>query len=156
MIPLVRHFKHSKMGRGADIGMEIVGLEELERAFLMLPAAVAKKAIRQNLRAGAKIVLAQAKENAPVDSGDLKRSLKVRAGKRSRNTISIRVATGKDWFKGDTFYGAFVEFGTKRMEAQHYVQRAYETTKDKVIAMLKIGITTAIDAAVRALKSKAA
>lgn len=155
MIPFVRHFKHSRMGRGADVGMEIVGLEEVERALRMLPAAAAKKAIRQALRIGGKMVLAQAKQNVPVASGALKKSLKVRAGKRTRkNVISIRVATADDWFKGDTFYGAFIEFGTVRIKAQHYVQRAYDQKKVAVSAMLRRTILANIDILVRAARTK--
>lgn len=135
-------------------GMTIVGVEEVERALRALPGKVAKQAIRKPLRAGAKIVLARAKQNVPAESGALKKSLKVRAGKRSRNTISIRVATGKGWFTGETFYGAFVEFGTAKMKARHYVQRAYAQTKDKVAAFLKREILSNIEALVRASKTK--
>ncbi|MDK1104035.1 MAG: HK97 gp10 family phage protein [Actinomycetota bacterium] len=134
--------------------MHITGLEELLKALGSLPKKVARQAIRKPLREGAKIVLAEAKRNVPKGkTGNLKRSLKVRAGKRKKGTISIRVVTSEGWFKGDTFYGAFVEYGTHKMEARNYVRNAYNTTKDRVRKLIERGIVKNIDQAVRELKA---
>jgi HK97 gp10 family phage protein len=74
--------------------------------------------MRPALRAGGKPVLAAAKANAPKKSGSLRKSLKLRAGKRSRRgiyVVTLLLSTSKDdnLFTGKAFYGAFQEFGFK-------------------------------------------
>lgn len=94
--------------------VKLVGAEKLEAKLKALGAKVAGKIGRTAFRAGAKIVLDKAKQLAPVQSGKLKRSLKVRAGKAKRKgQIRFVVQTAQGDFAGDTFYGAFLEFGHK-------------------------------------------
>ena len=145
--------------------LNITGLDELLKALQSLPKEVARQAIRKPLREGAKIVLAEAKRNVPKGkTGNLKRSLKVRAGKRKKGTISIRVVTSEGWFKGETYYGGFIEYGTGErfhksgksvgtVEARHFIKRAYDTTKDRVRKMMERAIVKNIDQAVRELKA---
>lgn len=94
-------------------GIRLEGGPALERKLAALDSKVARKLSRQALRAGAKVVLAQAKANAPKRTGLLRRSLKVRAGKARKGFTQFRVQTAAGSFKGETFYGAFVEFGHK-------------------------------------------
>ena len=99
-------------------------------------------------------VLAQARQNAPVKTGALKKAIKLRSLKRSRTgRIGVRVAISEDWFKGNKqFYGAFQEFGyhigkrdrklrrrrvwsgiggvddkRRKVEGLHYIERAYQS-----------------------------
>lgn len=98
--------------------VKVSGLKELDAALKELPNNVAKKHLRTALRAGAKIVQAEAKRLAPVETGALKKSIKVRARKRSRRGgVGIIVTTGnKDsLFKGDQFYGGAIEWGWKKV-----------------------------------------
>lgn len=85
-----------------------------------LPAKIQSKVLRPALRAAAKPIAAEAKsnidkDNSPnwPDTGRLKRSIRVRAAKRRKGVVGVRVVTGKDFFAGETFYGAFREFGHK-------------------------------------------
>jgi HK97 gp10 family phage protein len=106
------------MAGGIKFEVKIEGLKELDAALKALPVNLAKKHLRTALRAGAKIVQAEAKLLAPVESGALKKSIKVRAGKRSRRGgVRIVVTTGsKDsLFKGDQWYGGPIEFGFKKV-----------------------------------------
>ncbi len=141
------------------INIEIQGVEELRRKLLALEPKIAKKVLRKALRAGAKIVQARAKQNIPQGgTGVLSRSLKVRAMRRTRRQrIGVAVETREGWYKGEAFYGAFVEFGhrqgsrklgdaRKQIEGKHYIEKAAEQTKDAVTALLTTTIGAGIEA----------
>lgn len=100
---------------GAVTGsLQLQGFDEFQRRLRLLPKKVAGKAVRQALREGAKIIQAEAKARVPVRTGTLKKSIKVRAAKgRKRGEAAIAVTTGQGDFVGDTFYGAFLEYGHK-------------------------------------------
>lgn len=92
--------------------IELVGDRELIRKLRHLETVVARKAIRKGLRAGAKIITAEARRQAPVgESRKLRRAIKTRAAKRSRRYIGVVTQLGAGDFMGETFYGAFQEFG---------------------------------------------
>lgn len=126
----------------------ITGHKQLDRKFAALPPKLQKKILRPALRAAAKIVLDQAKANAPVQSGRLKKSLKVKAAKRSRKTkheVAINVITATGWFTGEAFYAPFQEFGwmvgprrlgnrRKKQPGSRFIRRAYEDKGPQAIA----------------------
>lgn len=141
---------------------KLEGAQELLARLKVLPSKMPKKIFKKALRAGAKIVLAEAKKNAPVKTGALRKSLKVRAGRAGKNRVSMLVSTRRGDFKGNEFYGAFQEFGwkagkrkgkhgrafagdkRKKIEGKHYIERAYDSKKkaatDAVIAELRAGL----------------
>lgn len=95
-------------------GVIVTGDEALDKLLATLTPKLQKKLSRQATRKSAKdIVLPEARNRVPVDTGDLDDSLTVRAVKRSRNKIGHMVATKDGFFKGDQFYGGMIEFGTK-------------------------------------------
>lgn len=115
--------------------IRITGASAIQRAFKELPPRLAKKVIRQALRAGAKVVQAEAKADAPVETGKVKKAIKVRAGKsRKKNVIAMAVIIGQGDFQGETFYGAFENFGWKtgkrgssnrrQVPGKHFMDRA--------------------------------
>lgn len=135
----------------------LTGDKQLDAIFAGLPMKVQKQVLRPALRSAAKIVHAAAKNNAPVKTGALRRSLKVRAGKRTRkNLVRAVVQTGAsdNLFKGKTYYGAFQEFGWKsgkrgsssrrQISGKHYIQAAYDSTaataKEQALEEIKKGI----------------
>jgi HK97 gp10 family phage protein len=97
------------------------GLDEVNKALEQYPKKLEKGGIRKGTRAGAKIVHADLLRRAPHDSGDLRASFKVRTMvkrkgrsiKRRSHQIGHAVANKEGHlFKGDQFYGAFLELGT--------------------------------------------
>lgn len=113
-----------------NILLKVLGVRRIDKALADLEPKIQKKILRDGLKAGAKIVADEAKLKVPVDSGDLKKSIKVRAGKRAgRGKIRRTVVTGKGFFKGQEFYGGFVEFGTRKMRARPFMRPAYEAKK---------------------------
>ena len=117
---------------------------------------LANKAFRKGLRTGAKRIAADARPLAPVHQGPyppnrkdrkpgtLKKSIKVRAMKRSRKGVGIRVS---DYYSGIAYYGAFQEYGTKHQKATPYLRPAFDKNKNAAVNDLKGEIKTAVEGA---------
>jgi HK97 gp10 family phage protein len=127
------------------------GDKALIRKLKSFEPKVRNRALRKGLRAGSKVLKAEAVRLAPKKTGAVKRNIKVRAGKRSRRGITMEVRIGKEGnYKGDQCYGAFAEFGTKdrrkrstgqrtgRVQGLHFMERAYvykgPTARDAALA----------------------
>lgn len=80
------------------------GGKELQQFLSQLPAKLEQNVMRSALRAGAKVVLNEAKDNVPVQDGRLRDSLKLSV-RAKRGTVTAKVST-------KLFYARFVEFGT--------------------------------------------
>jgi HK97 gp10 family phage protein len=100
---------------------QVLGIPDLQRALDRLAVDLRKKVIRKALRAGAKVVLNQAKANAPVRTGLLRRRITVMASKLrkvSRGEIGVfltvratkKARATKDR-RNDPFYFKFQESG---------------------------------------------
>lgn len=105
-------------------GVFAVGIEGTDKLVAKLQKfkkSQSRAAIRKALRAGAKATQKVAKGSLPKKTGKLRRSLKVRAIKRSRKKLGVTVTTGADGsaFKGKAFYGGFQEFGWKTGKRKH-------------------------------------
>jgi HK97 gp10 family phage protein len=143
--------------------MMTIGEKEVFEKLKNFVPKLAKKAIRQGLRAAAKLVQKSAKSKAPKKSGALQKAIKVRSAKARKGQIGIKVGIGKYWFKGDEFYGGFQEFGWhlgRRKsrsrgasdarpfhEGQHFIEGAYadtkEAAKETIIQTIQKGIEEA-------------
>lgn len=94
--------------------IQVKGGAALRRKLRELADKDVKAVMRKALRAGAKVVLPEARSNAPVLTGKLKRNIRVRSAKRSRRYVGATVTTSEGFFKGDDFYTAFQEFGWRK------------------------------------------
>jgi len=87
--------------------IRVKGLADLNKFLQQLPAKVEQSVLRGALRAGANVVMAEAKANVPVDSGQLRDGLKVSTNsRRGRVTAKVK-ATGKH-----AFIAPWLEYGT--------------------------------------------
>lgn len=93
-------------------------IERVRRKLDAMPDKLQKKVLRPATRAAGKVVLDRVKSNTPVDTGELRKSWRLRALRRSRkfkDRVGVRVYTGvrgaTRTFSGETFYGSFLEFG---------------------------------------------
>lgn len=128
-----------KAGKGTWV---VTGIKGLDKALKALPAKIEKKVLRQAMRKGVKPIQAAAKANVPVRSGTLKKAIKVRAMKRKKDRLGVLVIVGQGDFKGETFYGAMIEYGhfagkrgtpdRKFVEAKPFMRPAFETNKEAV------------------------
>lgn len=105
--------------------IERASQKAINRSFKKLGVTIGKKPVRKGLRAGAKILNNQVKQNINSDSGQLKRNCKVRAGKRSRKMISVNSVCSFN--SSETFYGSFVNYGTKNIKPQNFIGSAWDS-----------------------------
>jgi len=124
------------------VKISVTGIKELDKKLVRLGKEVSsgKKVMRRALRGGTKIIQAEAKARVPVDTGQLARSIKVRA-KRSRRHIRYVVISGDTSFTG-RFYSSFVELGyTKKdgthVPAQPFLRSAFHTKKAEAARYIK-------------------
>lgn len=128
----------------------ISGLEPLLKKLKTLEPKIAKKVLRQSLRAGAKIIQTAAKAKAPVKSGQLRKAIKVRAQKRTRRgTIGVNVSVGEKDFAGEVFYGSFIEFGSSKMPARPFMKPAFQENKAAALQVIQDGIAAGIEEAAK-------
>jgi HK97 gp10 family phage protein len=106
-----------------------------------LESSLAKKIIKKGQRAGAKLLAAEMRKNVPVKSGALKKTIKVRAGKRSKNKTSIQVSIGDN----EAYYPGFVEFGKKNVPPNPFMKRSSDAVKDQV----REAVANAIDVEIK-------
>jgi len=125
--------------------VRIEGLDELKRKLAEVPKAMRKRVLRNALAAGAREVRDVAKRNAPVMTlgtslkapyrkpGTVKQAIRVRTSKADRRAgdvgVFVNVRPAKSGQRGaktpnDPFYWRFLEFGTKKMPARPFLQRA--------------------------------
>jgi len=87
--------------------VHIKGGAELNKFLQQLPVKIEQSVLRGALRAGANVVMAEAKANVPVDSGQLRDGLKVStSSRRGRVTAKVK-ATGKH-----AHIAPWLEYGT--------------------------------------------
>jgi HK97 gp10 family phage protein len=87
--------------------INIKGGKELQELLNTLPVKLERSILRGAMRAGAKVILDEAKNNVPVQSGDLRDSLRISTNaRRGKVTASVRSGNKK------VFYSNFVEYGT--------------------------------------------
>jgi HK97 gp10 family phage protein len=97
----------------ADFTIKTSGLEEAQKAIYSYGQQFGDFVVYKSLRAGANVVLREARANAPIKTGKLKKGIvimksRINNGKKSPllgMTITIRKR------KGDPFYGRFQEDG---------------------------------------------
>jgi HK97 gp10 family phage protein len=112
---------------GDVIDIRMFGDLKLQRAFGDLEKAMQRKLVRQSLRAGKKLQKPEAKKLVPVDRGVLRKSIKIRAGKKRKGKIGIVLRAGGPGAR----HVNLVELGTKKMPARSFiVQSAKNKTND--------------------------
>jgi len=123
----------------------VTGDKALDKTMATMEAKVQKKVARHAMRVAAKsIILPAAKRRVPVLSGALKRSLKVKAMKRSRSRIGVAVEAGDGFFKGEQYYSGMVEFGWKSAPAHPFLRPAGYESEPQVQALIVADIRKAL------------
>lgn len=141
------------MTMASGFSFSITGHQELQRRLSTLKASLARKIVSRAMRQGAKHVLAKSKALAPVKTGALKRSLKVRALKTRRKGVTgVAVQTGTREelgipAKSKAYYPAALEFGSENMPAKSYMRAALESQRGIVIRTIENELAIGIEAA---------
>lgn len=139
------------------------GLEELGKKLAALDAWVESDVLKQGCKNGAQLIADAAKALAPRKTGKLAAAIKVRAGRKSNNSVAYLASVGKGWNTGTTFYGAFQEFGwksgprtshaknaaahdTRRQNpGEHFMQYAAEEKGPEALAQFVQTVSAAIE-----------
>jgi len=154
--------RRKSSGSGVSGGVDITtvineaDLKKLYTKLQMLPKKVGSKIAGPAGRAAAKIVAAKARSLVPVDSGDLEASIKVRAVKRTkryRGMAGASVQTGKGHFRGSTYYGGMVEFGTKHQPQQSFLRHAALLAKPQAVTAWAAVVKKALAASAREVRN---
>ena len=141
------------MARSASI--TVTGIKELDRQLRELDAKLAKTYVRKAMRKSLVPVKDQAKKNAPVDTGHLKKSIKIRAAKRSRKQFGAVVRAGNQTGNiRDEFYGGFMEWGYrmrngKRRQGTRFMKNAAVEKRPAAIAIFRREVQASIIAGFR-------
>src|SRR5665213_2376916 len=94
-------------------GAFITGDKKLDRMLAALPGKVQRQGARTALRAAAAPVLSAAQHLVPVESGQLKKSLRIGAGKARRGSVAVRVYASATKFKRQAKAGGRKKRGRK-------------------------------------------
>jgi HK97 gp10 family phage protein len=132
------------------------GYSELRSKLDDLGRNAGGRIARRSLRAGAKVMQAQLRQDAPDVTGQTKAAIKVRAGKRSRTKISMMVTLGKGFFQGSTFYAGFVNWGwltgrrgsakRRKIEGTEWLEKSWARGKDTTVDKVREEVAAAIEA----------
>ena len=96
------------------VTLQSEGFDAALRKLELLDRAVARPILVRALRKAAEPVLATAKAYAPKDTGQLEGSLRIKSARAKGGGVAVRVTTEAGDYKGDEFYGAFVEYGYRK------------------------------------------
>lgn len=133
--------------------VEVKGLRELREALLQLPRKLDRPILNQALRAGARLMVLEARSRVAVLHGVVKKNIFARAIRpepRMAATVifAVRKLTVKQIIKrkafnikrglaryaSDPFYWRFLEFGTSKMAARPFMRPAFEAKKVAAVA----------------------
>ena len=130
----------------AFANISLTGDKQVDMMLRTLEPKLQKKALRKGTREGAKKVLEVAKSRVPVESGNLLRTMKVRAAKKDPTTRSpmkrgdighavTHVAPKGHVGRGtlDPFYSQFVEYGTQYFQASRYLRSSLYDNQRAVV-----------------------
>jgi HK97 gp10 family phage protein len=142
--------------------VKVSGLSELRFALLNFTNQIQQETLQNALGAGCDVIVAEAKQRAPVLTGRLKLSIYSIKGKRGSSSDyqirNVTVHTGKRWAKKnlDAYYAVWVEYGhgiittdkrtlgnaekgyfgktVKAVPAKPFLRPAFETKKEAAVA----------------------
>ncbi len=111
--------------------VRIEGLDELERQFDRLADTSKKKVMMKALNAGIAPIKKEAKKNAPVDQGVLKKNIR---SKQMRYTGKPAVGI---YVSGKAYYWYFIENGTSKMAAAPFLRPAADSKHEEGVNKFK-------------------
>jgi HK97 gp10 family phage protein len=126
---------------------KVIGDKEIKKKLGIFPKKIENKVLRTAMKEANKPLKDKVQANAPVKTGRLKRSVKIKAAKRSRKrSVGVRVTIQKG--NEGAWYGALVELGTKRIKGRHFEERAYkeegEAVLERTLTLAKLGFKNVV------------
>ena len=142
----------------ADFSFDTRGFDLVERLWLELADDLgpqrARTVMNRPMREAANMIADDIRENTPVDSGGLQRSVATNAGRARRSELRSGVFDGNDvvvaragWFwRGESmwFQALAVEYGTRQQPPRAVLRQALTRNCNAVIPILRRGLVEAI------------
>ena len=119
---------------------QVEGFKEIERVLKAMPDKLAERELTNAVRAGANVLVKEARARAPRGAvpsemsqkfGPLHKKIRARRVKKTRRSVEFVVNEGSAW------YGGLFEFGTKHIAARPWLTPAFDTTAPA--AVQKVG-----------------
>ena len=140
-----------------DISLDVLGLGELEADLRRLSKAVANKAVREAVVAGATVARDKIRQSAPVRSGKLKKNIIV-TRQRQQDTPGAAVAgvsvkrpnrekRGSRKPESAPYYWRFLEYGTSLMNAKPFLRPAWDNNLPQIENAVRSKLAQAINQA---------
>lgn len=111
-------------------------IKALLKTLNTLPQNIQKNVMVGAIRAGANVVRDEARRLAPIDTGNLRKSIASIKRKGDKNTIQFSVTPSRGG-KNNGWYAHFLEFGTSKMTAKPFLRPAFESQQDEVLQVTK-------------------
>lgn len=112
------------------LAADLRGDKELLKRLEGLKGTKIRSLFNKASRKGNKLIQKEIKKMSPRLSGKLKKSVRIRALKRSRVRAGTQVIIR---FKEGKYYGAFVNYGTKHQKGQRFINNAAERVGQKAV-----------------------
>lgn len=120
----------------------IEGFADFERKLKALDLTVQRKLLIEAAKAGAQIVVDDARRMAPRDSGAMADGIAMRVVGRESD---IHEGVVEVSYNKKQFYGRFIEKGTRRLRAQPFLLPALEGNRDRIMSIMRDVLLRAIE-----------
>ena len=123
----------------------IQGRSKLRKKLSVILPSEIKKEMQDTVKKAAEVIYQAAERNIPVDSGDLKKSLKLqhRGDKLGAKVGFWRRGNLRNWRRAG-WRSHFVEFGTRKKAARPFLGPAYLQNQHRVKNMIDHGVSRAL------------
>lgn len=122
-----------------------VRLNGIEEKLQQIGPKLARSHLKKALTESMKIIEVDAKARAPVDTGELRNSIKTvvttnakqdkgvaKVGPTFSNEV-LKKGSNKDQSQSPGVYGLILEFGNKRQKAQPFLRPSFDSKADSVV-----------------------
>jgi HK97 gp10 family phage protein len=121
--------------------IKIDGLQELSEALKHESVRTAKRYLVNCAKPAADVVIEAMEQTVPVDVGKLEGNLGYQTrfsndGGPDVTTLTVNIGPARS-----TFWGLFSEFGTFCQPGIHWMSRAFESCKDRVLSVFATELT---------------
>ena len=108
----------------------------------LLTKKMQNKIIKNAQKSALKPLAAAIKANAPVESGEIKASIKTKVGPRRKNAIItiVDISTPED-----NPHAGYLEFGTRLLPAEPFIRPVAKSMKEQIIEAMAISVENALN-----------
>lgn len=145
------------MARGGGTYLRVEGIEQVQKALMETAPKAARNLMRATIQKVASDLAKEVKAAAPVDSGNLKKSIgaKRKNSHPDRPVSQVLAREGKKE-KYDGFYWKFIEYGTKHISPAPFIGPIKAKAQSDMPRLMREAFTKKLeDAVARELKKAA-